>query len=568
MRAITGTIAFALLASVAGCSASHEDTQGTNDNDNPVLAAEQNLAALATACVYNSTTKIVTVTVAATETALVMLRPDKSLVVNGYTCNDSVTGLAVVVDGTAVKTVAVTGDTGANGLIIDYSGGAFATAAGGITVDLSTGTDTFAFRGTSLVDTVVAGANLVKLGTAANLKFTTVPTNVIFMLGDGNDSFSAAGDTSTGGVFGTAVTVYGGAGNDTFLQGTAATISETIYGGTGTDTVDYSSRTAAITVTYNQNVAKNDGDGAATENDSINDDVDIVNGGTAADSLSAAGQVTSEGGVTLNGNGGNDTLVGSSVLTYGGAGARTKDKLNGGAGDDTFNSVTTGDDGDDAIDGAAGTDTVSYSARTVTGVTVNLTSTGGISTGGESDTYTLTIENIIGSGVVDTITGNSLNNKITGGLGADILNGGAGADVFDQGAVSAGADTIDGGADIDTVDYRARTAAIDCDLSDGLGCGLSGENNTIVMISATNFATVENVWGATGAYVNTLTGDGNANELTGGTAADDIDGGAGNDTIQTKNTGATVDCGAGEDILLQSGQVLSPASTNCEVVMP
>jgi Ca2+-binding RTX toxin-like protein len=567
MKAITGTIAFALLASAAGCSASHEDTQGTNDNDNPVLAAEQNLTALATTCVYNATTKDVAITLAANETALVMLRPDKSLVVNGYTCNDSVTAAATVVDGTAVKTVVVTGQAGANGVIIDYSGGSFATAANGITVDLQGGTDTFAFRGTSTADTVVAGATSIKLGTAANLKFTApIPENVIFMLGDGNDSFNASGDATTGAAYGTAVTVYGGAGNDTFLQGTAATPSETIYGGTGTDTVDYSSRTAAITVTYNQNLALNDG--LAGETDSINDDVDVVNGGTANDSLSAAGQITSEGGVTLNGNAGDDTLVGSGVLTYGGAGARTKDKLNGGAGDDTFNSVTTGEDGDDAIDGAAGTDTISYSARTVTGVTVNLATSGGITGGSEVDTYTVTIENIIGSAVADVITGNTLNNKITGGGGGDTLNGGAGADVFDQGATSTAGDTIDGGADLDTIDYRARTAAVTCNLSTGTGCGIAAENDTIVINSSTTFATVENVWGSTGANVNTLTGDGNANELTGGTAADVINGGGGNDTIQTKNTGATVDCGAGEDILLQSGAVLSPVSTNCEVVMP
>lgn len=570
MKAITGTIAFALLASVAGC-ATQDDTQGliVGDNDNPVLAAEQNLTALAATCVYNQTTKDVAITIGANETAVVVLRPDKSLVVNGYTCNDSVTNLPVVVDGAAVKTVVATGQAGNNGLIIDYTGGAFATAIGGIKVDLQGGTDTFAFRGTSGVDTVVLGATAVKLGAAANLTFTSAADNVIFMLGDGNDSFNAGGDAATGAAFGAAVTVYGGAGNDTFVQGAAITPGETIYGGSGVDTVDYSLRTTAVTVTYNQVLLANDG--IATEADSIQDDVDIVNGGTAADSLSAAGQIVSEGGVTLNGNAGNDTLVGSAVLTYGVSAARTKDKLNGGAGDDTFNSSGTGEDGDDAIDGGAGTDTLSYATRTGTGVTVNLATSGGLTGGTEVDTYTVTIENVIGSAVADTITGNLLNNKITGGGGGDTLNGAAGDDVFYQGAAATNTDIIDGGTGTDTVDYSDRVAVIGVNLSLGTASsGGAGENDTLVLNSTTGINTVENVWGSKGAFVNTLTGDAGPNEIVGGLEADIIDGGAGNDTIQTKNTASLVTCGAGEDIVLQGGQVLAtmlPAQ-GCEVLMP
>jgi Ca2+-binding RTX toxin-like protein len=569
MKAITGTIAFALLASVAGCSAFHDDTQGTIDSDNPTLAVEQNLTALVVPCTYNATTKDVAITIGATETALVVLRPDKSLVVNGYTCNDAVItpAVPVVVDGTAVKTVTASGEAGNNGLIIDYSGGAFATAANAISVDLKGGTDTFAFRGTTAADTVVMGATAIKVGTAANIKFTSQPDNVYFMLGDGNDSFNTGGDTATGAAYGLPVTVYGGAGNDTFVQGAATTLSETIYGGTGTDTVDYSLRSAVLNVTYDHTA----NDGLSGENDNINDDVDIVNGGSANDILDASGQVTTEGAVTLNGNAGNDTLVGSKIASYlvGSTSTRTKDKLNGGAGDDTFNSTATGDDGDDAYDGGAGTDVVSYASRLVTGVTVNMATTGGISTGGEADTYSATTENIIGSAVADIITGNALGNKITGGGGGDTLNGAAGADVFDQGLAATNGDTIDGGADLDTIDYRARSAAITCNLSTGLLCGASGEGDTLVVNATTSISTVENIWGATGAFVNTLTGDANGNEITGGSGIDVIDAGGGNDTIQTNNAGSSVLCGAGEDILLQSGKAVTLVGTAaCEVVMP
>jgi Ca2+-binding RTX toxin-like protein len=355
------------------------------------------------------------------------------------------------------------------------------------------------------------------------------------------------------------------------VQGTAVTKSETIYGGSGTDTVDYSLRTNVITVTYNQILALNDGEAGATEKDAINDDVDIVNGGSGNDSLSAFGQLVSEGSVTLNGNAGNDTLVGSVQATYmlAGVSTRTKDKLNGGAGDDTFDGTSLVDDGDDAIDGGLGTDTVSYALRSA-GVTVDMTKTGGATALlTEADTYSATTENIIGSTHADSITGNALGNVITGNGGGDSLFGGAGADIFDQGTTATALDIIDGGADIDTVDYSKRTLALVVDLTSATPtCGetVATEKDQLV-IASTGFNTVENVWGSTTA-ANTLKGDGNANELTGGSAVDSIDGGAGNDTIQSAKAGSTVVCGLGEDILLQSGATLTAQPTDCEVIMP
>ncbi len=86
-------------------------------------------------------------------------------------------------------------------------------------------------------------------------------------------------------------------------------------------------------------------------------------------------------------------------------------------------------DGNNVLDGAAGTDTVSYVFASA-GVTVSLASAGAQATGGSGTDTLISIENLIGSGFNDSLTGNTANNVLDGGAGSDFLNGATGADTM------------------------------------------------------------------------------------------------------------------------------------------
>ncbi|GLK90569.1 hypothetical protein GCM10017655_36330 [Pseudomonas turukhanskensis] len=136
------------------------------------------------------------------------------------------------------------------------------------------------------------------------------------------------------------------------------------------------------------------------------------------------------GNDTLNGNDGNDILIG-----LGGT-----DTLNGGNGND----ILAGGAGNDALNGGNGVDTASYIDAN-SAVVVNL-ATGTSSGGGGVDTFS-SIENLIGSDYNDTLTGNSSSNYLYGGKGADSLSGGSGADFLVGGV---GNDALNGGNGHDT----------------------------------------------------------------------------------------------------------------------
>jgi len=93
------------------------------------------------------------------------------------------------------------------------------------------------------------------------------------------------------------------------------------------------------------------------------------------------------------------------------------------------------------IDGAAGSDTVSYAFATTTGisgVTLNLSvvnSSGQSTAGGISGADLVkNIENIVGSNYADTLVGNSGNNTLNGGVGNDLILGLQGNDILMGGA--------------------------------------------------------------------------------------------------------------------------------------
>ena len=532
----------AALGCVAACSGGAESAQESTprvDKDDPLAELGQHLSPLGTQCTFNTSTGLMTVVVATGETAVIQRSAaDSSILQNGQACDNPVTA-------SSLKKISITGSSGDETVLLDFTYGLFATgttstASSGIAVDLGGGTgDKLAIKGTNGADTFTFGASGILLNTDAykDITFAGVEAYVV-SLGDGDDVFTASGSAVAGAVFPSAISVFGGPGNDTFNEGSASTPSETLWGGSGTDPVNYGSRTAAVTVT----VGTGADDGVASEADDINDDVEVVTGGTGNDSLTASAT-----GSTLNGGPGNDTLIG-------GAG---NDTLNGGTGNDTLrggdgNDTMNGDDGNDTFDegsasngmdvmnGGNGTDLVDYSARTVALV---VTMDGAAANDGEAnekDNVKGDVENIKGGSGDDTITGNSLNNVIDGGDGNDILAGGAGDDTFPQGSAADGNDTISGGAGVDLVTYADRTADITAVLDGSTASGDTGNGEADILGTD-----VENLYGGSGN--DTLTGNASANEIVGNAGDDTIDGLAGDDILEGSADDDTINCGAGFD---------------------
>jgi Ca2+-binding RTX toxin-like protein len=574
-KALLSSLAALLSAFAVGCGAAPESSsKGATEEanaDDPIAALVEHMTALATPCTFNVTSGLMTVTVAAGETAIISRRATDSVIVQN--------GVACATAGTAatVKKIAVTGSAGDETIVVDYSNGLFATgttsATSGIAVDMggSAGADVFGIRGTVAADTVTFGASgiAVNIDTSKDITLTTEPDSYTVSLADGNDTFTSAGGTTVG--VGTVyagnkpIVVYGGAGNDTFAQGAVITKKEEIHGGTGTDTVSYGLRVAGSPVTVTLGAGANDGDTGGTEVDDINSDVEVLTGSDGNDTMTAA----TGAAVTINGGKGDDTLTGDSGIdTLNGelgndilAGKGGNDILNGSDGDDTFNEDTDAN-GADVFNGGAGTDTVSYASRTV-GVTVTMDGVAGNDgkTGAsENDNVKADIENIVGSGFDDIITGNVSANRITGGLGADTMTGGDGDDVFPQGTDPAAAaldsDTIVGGLGVDEVDYSARTAALDITLDNTADSG-----DQSLTAPEHDKLDVENATGGSGA--DTMVGNNGVNELSGGGGADDISGLDGDDIIDGGGGTNTLDCGAGDgDIGFNQGA--SGTKSNCE----
>ena len=549
-----------MMFSLAGCSTSTTAPVATDD---PFQQAEERLSPLAGACTFVVNSGLMTVNVAAGETAILSRRAaDSAILQNGASCDNLATS------STLKKLLIVGAGAGAaKTVILDFTNGLFgvgtsSVATTGIDVNLgAVAGNTLGIRGTAAADNIAYGATGVNLNNDAfkDISISNVDTHVVY-LGDGADTFSSAGGAPIGGAFATPIAVYGGAGADLFNQGATATLSETIYGGADIDTVSYALRTAAVTVTVGAGV----NDGIALEVDDIKSDVEIVTGGTLGDTMTAASTVA----VTFNGGPGDDTLIGDTAAdTLNGdagndilRGKGGADILSGGDGNDSFDEEAAANGGD-IFNGGAGIDTLDYSARLL-GVTVTMdgagANDGATASPGEGDNCKADVENILGTAVADSITGNALNNTITGGLGVDTLNGGAGDDLFLTGAVSDGLDTISGGTGVDTIDYSGRAVFVTVTLAPSAPSGIASEGDLL----ATD---MENVIGTD--YNDIITGNASANELVGGLGDDTLDGLAGDDVLEGGGGAEAnkLDCGAGDgDIGFGQGSDLLATRINCE----
>jgi Ca2+-binding RTX toxin-like protein len=262
---------------------------------------------------------------------------------------------------------------------------------------------------------------------------------------------------------------------------------------------------------------------------------DVINGGFGNDEL--------DGGL------GNDTvsfagvtapitfMIGDATVTYKNGSISETDTLTGfenvigGSGADAL----TGDNGDNVIDGGAGTasDKLDGGAHSVSGdilsfgsstaaLTLDLNAaviSTGVNAGWQliGGDFVKSFEGLRGGSGADKLTGDGGDNVLQGGAGNDTISGGAGINTLfgdlgnDTFIGGAGIDAFYGGDGLDTVSYAASGAAVTLDFRNGIGTGDA---------LGDSYSEVENVIGS--AFDDLFINNGLPNKY---------DGGAGNDTV-------------------------------------
>jgi Ca2+-binding RTX toxin-like protein len=420
----------------------------------------------------------------------------------------------------------VTGGAGNDMLTGDSVVNTLTGGAGNDTLDGGAGNDSLV--GGTGDDTYIAEVGDV-ITEAANAGIDTVRTQAnAFTLGNNVDNlvFIGAGNFSgTGNALNNVITGNGGSdtllglagadtlngeGSDDSLNGGAG--NDTLNGGAGNDTFAYVM-----------------GDGAdAVDGGADSDTLNITAAGAANDALDVVlvgGALTSvEGGlvsgvefVTANLNGGTDTLsyVGTTEavsvdLSAGSASGFASivniENATGGSGNDTLigsslvSNNLNGGDGADTLDGGTDNDTLVGGAGDDTYVANNgdtLTEAAGGGTDlvlATSNLFTLAnanLENLTfvgagnftgnGNGAANVITANGGNDTLNGAAGNDTLNGGDGTDTLNGGADN---DTLNGGAGDDTLNGDAGVDR----LTGGAGNdSMNGGNGSDVFVFAAGF---------------------------------------------------------------------------------
>ena len=405
-------------------------------------------------------------------------------------------------------------------------------------------------------DTITATTGLAALGIELNLA-------------GGNDADTITGsdgdDTLNGGSG--SDDVSGGDGDDRLVFTPAPTATDAIEGGAGDDTlaVDPESGNGIWTLQPDAGKISLQRTNVTVRAGTI--EHLVMSLGSGADSLTSSGELAPLGlqSTTLNGDSGNDTIVGTDVADTIDGGAAS-DTIDGGDGDDTLSpgsgsgtatDTVSGDAGDDTvvINGDSGGETIAISPD-ATAVDIQRTAASP-STTAHVDADGLEALTVDGGDGADTITGTTglaaldLDTTLAGGAQDDTITGTDGADTITWNPGD-GSDTVDGGAGTDRTVVNGDATAEQFTVTPNGGrvtFGRSGADPFTLDLGATeqlelnagagdDAATAADGLGALIAL--TLRGDGGADTITGGDGAEQLTGGAGNDTV----TG-----GAGTDIL-------------------
>ena len=237
-------------------------------------------------------------------------------------------------------------------------------------------------------------------GTTANNTLTSLVTGAIISGLDGNDTLTAgannqildggAGTDTLRDSGRTGITLFGGAGNDTYVVSSAGTIV-TELAGNGTDAVQTSLSSYQLPVNVESLTYTGSGSFTSTATASGQ----AITGSNGVDTLSDGGFAS----VTLNGNGGADAFNVTNAST-----------------------VVT-----EASSGTNSTVTTTLSSYTLPTNVQNLTFVG---TGNFTGTGNTSANSIKGGAGNDTLVGNSGNDTLTGAAGNDTLSGGSNTDTF------------------------------------------------------------------------------------------------------------------------------------------
>jgi len=325
----------------------------------------------------------------------------------------------------------------ANGDTLDYSAATTAVnvnTAGGVATGMGS-------------DTISGFENFV--GSAFNDAFTGSGSDEFFTPGAGDDTVNGGGvgadfdyiDCSDaagpdGCTIDMVLGTMTGNGNDTFTD---------IEGAEGSDFAD-------TFIDDNAAGADNDyigldGNDSFNEGASENNDADTYDGGGGIDTADYSARTSDLDGDLIGGCSGGTGECDEYDNT---------ENVRLGSGDDewvgsAFNNIFFPGGGQNALDGGAGIDTISYSYGYTAGVTINLTG-GGVAGGGQ-DSLTA-FENAVGTAFNDTILGSDVvggtngANLLVGGKGNDQISGNAGPDFVRAGA---GNDRVRGGSGDDTL---------------------------------------------------------------------------------------------------------------------
>ncbi len=265
-----------------------------------------------------------------------------------------------------------------------------------------------------------------------------------------------------------------------------------------------------------------------------------INGGDGNDTLDASAGVLGDVRLRLNGDAGNDRIIGSvnDDTIDGGLG---RDTLLGGSGNDTLfggadNDAVNGGSGDDSMTGDDGNDTL-------VGGDGNDTLRGGL--GNDSLNGQAGADTIEGDEGRDTLLGGEGNDSLDAGDGKDFLTGGNGDDTLDGGRNDdtilgdAGADTIRGNHGHDLIDAGSGDDTVNG--GDGNDAITGGDGNDLLAGADGN----DIVNGAAGN--DTLTGGDGNDSLAGGGGSDIVLGDDGEDTLNGNGGSNTLAGGQGSD---------------------
>ncbi|MBE9039709.1 hypothetical protein IQ235_02725 [Oscillatoriales cyanobacterium LEGE 11467] len=268
-------------------------------------------------------------------------------------------------------------------------------------------------------------------------------------------------------------TLKGGSGND-FLDGGNG--KDSLYGRDGDDMISGGDNDDFISSSTGNDIASGD----------LGEDwvfgsfgSDILAGGGNADYVSGG----DDDDVIL----GDSSIRGADEIIFALPDEEANDTLRGGNGDDAIlgewgDDSIQGNDGNDSLLGGPGDDAID---------------------GGEGDDLikgNLGNDSLLGSSGNDSIYGNEDDDLIIGGAGADIINGGQG---------------------IDTAIYDNTTGAVTINLEENQAQDGFGDTDQI--------SNIENVVGS--GFDDEIIGDTSANTISVGAGNDSVDGGWGNDTI-------------------------------------